>query len=56
MGVYAIFYSLLTITWILDIINLPFMKILDTTYPINGLAWLLIWLFMPTVTTTTYKK
>ena len=57
MGVYAIFYSLLTITWILDIINLPFMKILDTTYPINELAWLLIWLFMPTVTTTTtYKK
>jgi hypothetical protein len=45
---YKIFYSLLIIVWILDIINLPFMVGLDTTYPINGLAWTLILMFVPT--------
>lgn len=36
---------LLVIFWVLDIINVPFMEVFDTTYPINGLAWFLIWLF-----------
>lgn len=44
---YKTFYSLLLIFWILDILNLPFMEIFDTVYPINGLAWFLIWFFMP---------
>ena len=44
---YATFYTLLTIVWVMDILNLPFMEFLDTTYPINGLAWLLIWLLIP---------
>ena len=44
---YKIFYSLLSIFWIFDILNLPFMKIFDTTYPINTLAWILIWLILP---------
>ena len=44
---YKIFYSLLTIVWVLDIINVPFMEMLDTTYPINTLAWFLIWIFLP---------
>ena len=38
--------KIITIIWILDILNLPFMEILDTTIPINGLGWLLIWLFV----------
>lgn len=31
----------------MDIINLPFMEFLDTTYPINGLVWFLIFLLLP---------
>ena len=52
---YKIFYSLLSIVWVLDILNLPFMESLDTTYPVNGLAWLLIWLVLPS-TQTVVKK
>ena len=47
---YKIFYSLLTIVWILDIIDLPQLACLDTTYPINTLAWILIWIFVPSTT------
>lgn len=46
---YKIFSALLTIVWILDIINIPALEMLDTTYPINGLAWLLIWILVPSV-------
>lgn len=45
---YKIFYAALTIFWIFDILNLPFMEIFDTKYPINTLAWLLIWILLPT--------
>lgn len=31
---------LIEIFWIMDIMNLPFMKMFDTTYPLNGLFWL----------------
>lgn len=44
---YKLFFAILVIFWIFDIINLPFMDIFDTTYPINTLAWLLIWIFIP---------
>lgn len=44
---YKTFYYILTIVWILDISNLPFMEFLDITYPINGLVWFLIWVFVP---------
>lgn len=44
---YKIFKAILTIIWILDILNIPQMEILDTTIPINTLAWLLIWIFIP---------
>lgn len=54
---YRLFYIALTIFWIFDIINMPFMKIFDTTYPVNGLAWLLIWIFIPgTNYTISYKN
>lgn len=25
--------------WVADILNLPFMEMFDTTYPVNGLFW-----------------
>lgn len=53
---YKVFYAVLTIIWIFDIINLPFMQFLDTTVPINGLAWFLIWIFIPSTTTNEKVK
>lgn len=44
---YKTFLSVLTIVWIMDILNLPFMVFLDTEIPINTLAWLMIWIFIP---------
>nr|DAS65349.1 MAG TPA: hypothetical protein [Bacteriophage sp.] len=38
--------KLITIIWILDILNIPGMEFLDTTIPINGLAWFLIWILV----------
>lgn len=37
---------LILIFWILDITNMPFMEMFDTTYPMNGLFWWLIWIFV----------
>lgn len=37
---------LILIFWILDITNMPFMERFDTTYPMNGLFWWLIWIFV----------
>ncbi len=31
--------------WVADILNLPFMEMFDTTYPLNGLFWFLVFLF-----------
>lgn len=36
----------LILLWVLDITNIPFMEMFDTTYPINTLVWLLIWIFV----------
>ena len=44
---YKIFVALVNIIWILDILNMPFMELLDTTIPMNGLAWFLIFMAMP---------
>lgn len=44
---YKIFYALMIITFVLDVLNMPFMAALDTVYPINGLAWALIIAFVP---------
>ena len=27
------------IFWIMDVLDLPFMEMFDTTYPINGVFW-----------------
>lgn len=44
---YNILYAALNIFWIFDIVNLPFMEMFDTTYPINTLVWTLIWTSIP---------
>lgn len=41
-----IFEKFIFVFWLFDILNFPFMEIFDTTIPINGLAWLLIWIFL----------
>ena len=32
----------IVIFWIMDILNLPFMEMFDTTYPLNTLFWFLV--------------
>ena len=31
-----------TLFWIMDILNMPFMEMFDTTYPLNTLFWILV--------------
>lgn len=38
------FSVIIEIFWIFDVLDMPFMEKFDTTYPINGIAWFLIWL------------
>ena len=33
--------GLIFVFWLMDIINLPFMEIFDTTVPLNGLFWII---------------
>ena len=35
----------LTVFWICDILNMPFMEMFDTTYPLNTLFWILVFIF-----------
>lgn len=56
LSLYAIFKTLITIVWIVDILNIDFLvngihvaEFLDVTIPINGWFWLLTWLFLPTI-------
>lgn len=44
---YKTFCAILTIIWILDILNIPFTAFLDNEIAVNGLAWLLIWILIP---------
>lgn len=34
----------ITLFWIFDVCNIPFMEMFDTIYPLNGLFWFLIWM------------
>lgn len=47
MGIFLIWLirTAVTVFWILDICNMPFMEMFDTTYPLNTLFWFLIMLF-----------
>ena len=44
------FNALVIIFWILDILNLGFMEMFDTTYPLNTLFWVLWFIFAPSIT------
>lgn len=46
MTMVGILQFLILIFWVLDITDMPFMEIFDTTYPMNGLFWWLIWIFV----------
>ena len=43
------FNALAIIFWILDILNLGFMEMFDTTYPLNTLFWILYFLLVPSL-------
>lgn len=45
---YKLFRALVNIIWVFDILNFPQFEFLDTTFPINTLAWLLIFFALPT--------
>lgn len=32
--------NLILLFWVADVMNLPFMEMFDTTYPLNGWFWL----------------
>ena len=56
LGFYAVFKTILVIIWIIDILNIDFVineihiaEFLDTTIPLNGSFWLLVWLLIPTI-------
>lgn len=60
---YKIFNALLTIIWVIDILNLNFQigdiwvaDFLDKTVQINFWAWLLIWIFVPSSNYIVYKN
>lgn len=51
----TIFNKLITAFWIFDIMNLPFMEMFDTTYPINFWEWFLLfalWGLLPATVAT----
>ena len=37
--------TLIMLFWICDILNMPFMEMFDTTYPLNTLFWFLVFIF-----------
>jgi hypothetical protein len=43
---FKIFKTILIIVWIIDILNFKCVQCLDTTYPVNTLAWFLIWILI----------
>lgn len=44
------------IFWILDITDMPFMEMFDTTYPMNTLFGWMIWIFVMDFEIETYDK
>lgn len=41
--------ELIGLFWIADIMNLSFMEMFDTTYPLNGWFWFLGWFFIVSI-------
>ena len=62
IGLYMVFKTLLIIIWLIDILDIDFVineihiaSLLDITIPINTLFWLLLWLFIPSISYTKEK-
>lgn len=60
---YRLLYALLLIIWIVDILNMNIMidgtnvrEFLDVAVPINGWAWFLLWIFLPSTTVTVRRE
>lgn len=60
---YRVLYSLMVIIWIVDILNMNIMingvnvhEFLDVTIPINGWAWFLLWVFLPSTSVVVRKE
>ena len=43
---YWLVKSAIVTFWIFDIMNMPFMEMFDTVYPLNTLFWILMWVFV----------
>lgn len=60
---YRVLYSLVVIIWIVDILNMNIMingvnihEFLDVTIPVNGWAWFLLWVFLPSTSVVVRKE
>lgn len=53
---FKVLKTILIIIWVVDILNFTQFQFLDTTYPINTLAWLLIWILIPSSSIYIDKK
>lgn len=60
---YRVLYSLMVIIWIVDILNMNIMingvnvhEFLDVTIPVNGWAWFLLWVFLPSTSVIVRKE
>ena len=40
----GIISDVITIFWLLDICNMPFMEIFDTEIPLNGMFWIMFFI------------
>jgi hypothetical protein len=47
---------LVTMFWVLDIFNFKFMEMFDTTYPLNGWFWFVVFLVEGFCTASTSKS
>lgn len=48
----SIFNKLIIAFWIADLMNMPFMEMFDTTYPLNSLFYFCVfslWLLLPSI-------
>lgn len=45
-GIVYLIRTAISIFWIMDILNMPFMECFDTTYPLNTMFWILIFIFV----------
>lgn len=60
---YRVLYSLMVIIWIVDILNMNIIidgvnvhEFLDVTIPVNGWAWFLLWVFLPSTSVVVRKE